>query len=83
MLSVGECPKCGSKEVYYNPQPTLRGGWIRVSVGSGQVASAIITFLVCTQCHYLDWFVNDEGVEHIRQAWMAKNPPKSKRKNDE
>jgi hypothetical protein len=82
MLSFGECPKCGSTDIYYNPQPQLRGGWIRVRDG-GRVASAMLTFFACTQCNYLDWFVNDEGVEHIRKAWIPLNPRKSKRKIDE
>jgi DNA-directed RNA polymerase subunit M/transcription elongation factor TFIIS len=82
MQSLSKCPKCGSKEVYYNPQPVLKGGWISVQ-NEGWRATAMLTFLVCTQCYYLDWFVNDEGVEHIRRAWIPKNPRKSKRKNDE
>jgi hypothetical protein len=84
MVSVGECPKCGSTDIYYNVQPLLAGGWIRVYL-RGRATTGKLTFFACTQCYYIESFVSDETVQSIRQApaWIAMNPRKSKRKNDE
>jgi len=82
MFSIAECPKCGSTDIYYNPQPQIGGGWISIHK-EGRVSSVMLTYLACTQCYYIQAYASDSGIENISNAWRPLNPPKQKYKNDE
>ena len=74
MKKTGQCPKCSSLSVWNNSQvhekgkrPTKR--WIIVSLGRGfwNRKYAFKDEYVCMDCGYSEAFVDDEGLETIRE----------------
>ncbi len=54
-MKSGVCPKCGSSEVYGN----VRGSH-GINVDAWAIPRLNTILLVCTECGYLEFYVEDE-----------------------
>jgi predicted nucleic-acid-binding Zn-ribbon protein len=75
-MKNGQCPKCGSHEVFSNTNrrfPALN----TITIGSGNFGNryAYLDTYVCVCCGYVENYVAKQGdLNHIKEEWALVRP---------
>ena len=70
-MKSGQCPKCGSPEVYHRTRGPLEEG-VSISLW----AAATLDTYVCTNCGYVeDYVLDDSNFAKIVKKWAKVNDP--------
>jgi predicted nucleic-acid-binding Zn-ribbon protein len=65
-MKKGQCPKCGSKQVFRKMASGYRGNMIL-----GFIRWTSLTDYVCVDCGYIESYVcANSGLEHIKNNWQ-------------